>query len=334
MPRTINPLRTLKQTAKELRQAWTTGADVRSRLQLCGDVILYRVLSVVSLPAAERRVRLASGVTVTYRLNRGDIQSVREIWFDEGYKLPFDIAPRVIVDLGANIGMTSLWYSKRYACRNVIAVEPSAANARLLRKNLAENGVDAEVVEAAVGSQDGTAQFVSARDSNVGALGGAPGSDGVSVPVVSMPTIMRKVQSLGLDSIDLLKIDIEGGETDLLSSNIGWLDRVQAIAIEFHPDRVDYPGLVGRVAATGLQYVPGDSVFESHNDSFVRGELTAAVQGKIDEVYAGNAPEISKLRGEGLSLVQIAGVLNGRGEKTRYGQAWNDIAVSRVLASQ
>lgn len=318
---------------KELRQAWAAGGDTPSRLQLAADVILYRVLAIVQLPPAERSATLGCGVKITYRLNRGDIQSVREIWFDEGYKLPFEIAPRLIVDLGANIGMTSLWYSTRYGRPAIIAVEPSAENARILRKNFADNGIAAEVVEAAVGARDGKATFLAARDSNVGKLSAGAGAAGVTVPVVSMRTILQKAAKFGDGRIDLLKIDIEGGEADLLSADIAWLERVGAIAIEFHPDRVDYPALVGRIKAAGLQYVPGDSVFEDHNDSFVRGELSDGVRSRVRQVYAPVAPAVAKLRSAGVSILAIAEFLNAQGERTSYGKPWDDISVSRVLSS-
>jgi FkbM family methyltransferase len=316
---------------KELRQAWTAGADARSRLQLSVDVLLYRFLSVARLPPVERCATVTGGVKIIYRLNRGDIQSVREIWFDEGYKLPFDIAPRLIVDLGANIGMTSLWYSKRYACPAVIAVEPSAENAKLLRKNFAANGIEAVVIEAAVGSRDGKATFLAARDSNLGTLAHGVSAEGVTVPVVSMRTVLQKAEKLGRGTIDLLKIDIEGGETDLLSADTAWLGRVGAIVIEFHPDRVDYWDLVNRIKAAGLQYVPGDSVFEAHNDSFVRGELSAGVRSKVREKYAACAPEAEELQSAGVSRLAIAEFLNARGRRTGHGKPWDDVSVSRVL---
>ena len=76
-------------------------------------------------------LRLRGGVTITYRFNKGDIWSVREVWLFECYRPPFEIAIDHVLDLGANIGLTSLWLAKRYGCGRIIAVEPSAANARL-----------------------------------------------------------------------------------------------------------------------------------------------------------------------------------------------------------
>jgi hypothetical protein len=60
------------------------------------------------------------------------------------------------------------------------------------------------VIEAAVGAQDGTAQFDDHEDSNRGHVG----SGGRVVSVVSMDTLLRKLPP-GVD-VDLVKIDIEG----------------------------------------------------------------------------------------------------------------------------
>lgn len=42
------------------------------------------------------------------------------------------------------------------------------------------------------------------------------------------------MKNFGIDNIDLMKIDIEGGETDLLNTNTSWLSAVDHIIIEIH----------------------------------------------------------------------------------------------------
>jgi len=73
----------------------------------------------------------------------GDIQAIREIWFMPTYLPPFR-ADRldVVVDVGANIGFTNrvLRPSPR-APRTCVAIEPDADNARVLRRNLEQNGI-------------------------------------------------------------------------------------------------------------------------------------------------------------------------------------------------
>lgn len=266
-------MRGARRSALTVRAAWreSLGAlrlcdDPRSRARLVGDVMLYRVLRLYRLPRvnALRRIRLRTGEVVAYRLNRGDIQSIREVLLDEVYRLPFPLEPKVIVDLGANIGLTSLYLKNRYEPAVVIAVEADATNAELTRRNCEPLGVT--VIEAAIGPHDGIARFFASNESNLGAVSG-PDGEGTEVPMISMPTLL---DDLGITTIDLLKMDIEGGEQVLLDGPTEWLSRVRAIIAEFHPGVVDYEGLVRRLVEHGFRYFPAGSAWPGSMDAFVR----------------------------------------------------------------
>jgi hypothetical protein len=57
-------------------------------------VFLLPLARLVPLPDRnrERRIRVRGGIELNYRLNRGDMQSIREVWMDECYRLPFELA--------------------------------------------------------------------------------------------------------------------------------------------------------------------------------------------------------------------------------------------------
>jgi tRNA1(Val) A37 N6-methylase TrmN6 len=59
-----------------------------------------------------------------YRWNRGDLASIREVFVLEGYRLPVGFVPRTVLDLGANIGLTSIWLANNFPLEHLIAVEP------------------------------------------------------------------------------------------------------------------------------------------------------------------------------------------------------------------
>src|SRR6185312_5327332 len=98
--------------AHELRGGYRLTADPSSFARFAADVFLSRLTRKVPLPNRnrDRMIRVKGGVKLHYRLNRGDMQSIREVWIDECYRLPFDLVPDRLVDLGANIGLTSLWF--------------------------------------------------------------------------------------------------------------------------------------------------------------------------------------------------------------------------------
>jgi FkbM family methyltransferase len=231
------------------------------------DILASRLLAVTRWVPSNNELRTVisrEGITIHYRRNRGDIQSVREVYLDDVYRLPDNLRPRTLVDLGANIGLVSTLYARRYDLARVVAVEPVPANVEVLRHNLKANRVRAEVVEAAVGPQPRRARFVLSEASNLGHLG----EDGdLEVPVVTMPALLAKLGG----RTDLLKIDVEGGEGALLvGADVSWLDNVHAIIAEIHPDRVDYEEIVKAVTSRGFRYHPAGSLWPTSMDMFLR----------------------------------------------------------------
>jgi FkbM family methyltransferase len=253
--------------AHELRGGFAIAADTRSFLRFASDVFLARLIRVVPLASHNhvRKIRVRGAVLLHYRLNRGDMQSIREVWIDECYRLPFDLVPERMVDLGANIGLTSLWFAHRYGCKDVIAVEPLPANAHLVRLNLESNKVNAQVVEAAVGVCDGTARFQDSLDSNMGHLASDGGRE---VLVVSMDTLLGRLPSGA--QVDVVKMDIEGGEVPLLRENLAWLGRVRSLIAEFHPHLIDCTAAIESIESQGFRYIPAHSVSVDSMDAFVR----------------------------------------------------------------
>lgn len=262
----IRPVRTLRALSHEIGAAVALGGDIRSRVRLGADVILFRLLRVFPLPGENklRRIQLRRGGTIGYRLNRGDIQSIREVLMDEAYRLPFPVRQSaVIVDLGANIGLTSLYYYSTLQPRLIVAVEPDPSNAQLVRENL--TGWPVVVLQAAVGPHDGTAGFMRNRASNLGSL--SPHASGIAVSVMSMDSVLESVPD---GSNVIVKLDIEGGEESLLRGDTAWLSRVDGLIVEFHPDRVDYAGLVQVLEVAGFYYIPAGSSWPGSMDAFTR----------------------------------------------------------------
>jgi FkbM family methyltransferase len=258
-----------KGVAHELRGGYRLAADPQSFARFAADVFLSRLARRMPVPGQhrDRMIRVRGGVKLHYRLNRGDMQSIREVWIDECYRLPFDLTPVRLIDLGANIGLASVWFARRYGCGSIVAIEPSPENARLTRLNLEDNQIAAEVIEAAVGAHDGSAQFEDAGDSNLGRLNASGG--GRQVTVISMETVFKRFPQGA--SIDLVKMDIEGGEGPLLADNLGWLGRVRSIVAEFHPTVIDYPAVVKTIQDQGFRYVPAKAAADFDSmDAFIR----------------------------------------------------------------
>jgi FkbM family methyltransferase len=268
-PKQMSRLKRLVAAILHLMQEWRACArlcaDPKSALQLGLDFALSRFLpwSHENRVHRCREVRLRGGIQLCYRLNKGDLHSIREVWFDEAYRLPFDLPSGTLLDLGANIGLTSVWLAKKYVIERVIAVEPDQSNAILARRNLDLNAIKSEVLEAAIGSQEGTVGFESNQVSNLGRVS----EKGLPVTMITVDTILERS---ACQRLALVKIDIEGGEQQLFEGPMNWLDCTDAIIIEFHPTLVDHPKIIKAVAGRGFTYIRSNSVFPNNMDCFKR----------------------------------------------------------------
>lgn len=239
---------TICNVQSELRHARRLSDDRRSWLRWSADILAYRALRVVRVPGHDRvrTIRIGGGAELAYRLNRGDVLTLREVWIDEVYRLPEPCDAASLVDLGANIGLTSVWFAKRHGCSHVVAVEPLPANVALLRRNLESNAINATILQAAVGPAAGEALFAPALDLNSGRLGAGC----LPVEVVSMPAVLA---TLGADGrADVLKIDIEGAEAELFAGELAWLAGVETVLLELHPEVADGASLVSAIQRAGL----------------------------------------------------------------------------------
>jgi FkbM family methyltransferase len=168
------------------------------------------------------------------------------------------------VDLGGNIGLAGIWLARRHGFERVVIVEPVAGNAVLAKLNCELNGVEAEIVEAAIAPQPGHVNFALAGGHNQGRIDESS-SNGIQVRTTTIPEIVG-----GEGTIRLMKVDIEGGEGPLLTQQAGWLHRVLAVTAEFHPTLVDYPGLIEALGDAGFTFFPAGSVHPLACEAFLR----------------------------------------------------------------
>jgi FkbM family methyltransferase len=135
----------------------------------------------------------------------------------------------LVIDAGANIGASSVYFALQYPSGRVVAIEPEKGNAELARRNC--EGLEVVVREAALGAQSGTAFLSDPGHSDWGFRVGETGEH--AVPVVTVPEILRDAEKAGYFPL-LCKIDIEGGEAGLFAKNYAWVDSFALIIIELH----------------------------------------------------------------------------------------------------
>lgn len=142
-----------------------------------------------------------------------------------------DFSPNTIVDAGAHIGMASIWFALQYPAARIIAIEPEPSNFAALIRNTAPYRT-VTPIHAALWREDGEVTLGASNAHPKGAFQVLE-NGGQSVRAITIETAMREA---GIDSIDLLKADIEGTEIEVFES-CPWIEDVQVIAIELH-DRI------------------------------------------------------------------------------------------------
>lgn len=184
-----------------------------------------------------------------------DIDSFSEVFVYDVYRLVLDHVSECkrIIDLGANIGLASLYFAVHYPQAVTVSVEPHPANYEMLVKNL--HGLLAagkcRTLRAAVWSEETSLVADPTKPSDqYNAFAVCKSAKELESPFridgVTVPKILREC---GWDQVDLLKIDIEGAETELFRGKLDWLARVRALAIEFHGNArkiCDFDGVARR----------------------------------------------------------------------------------------
>jgi FkbM family methyltransferase len=142
-------------------------------------------------------------------------------WFDPAERalIERELPPDgVFVDIGANVGLYTLWAGRKLgAGGRLLAFEPQAEALRRLKANLSFNYIEAPVtlIEAAAWDADATLAFQDDRD-NLGG-GSAVLDHGETPGHVPARAVAAVLAESGIGRIDILKIDIEGAEDRVLA---------------------------------------------------------------------------------------------------------------------
>lgn len=197
------------------------------------DVRLFRALRCGHITAGTEvalGLRAREPITLACRAGTSDVAVLWDTFF-AGYHRPVAPLPAapVILDLGANVGYTTVDLALRHPRACVLAVEMDAANAALAARNTVTLGSRCQVVRAAVWDENGEVTY---NGDQAWSYRIDSRSNGVhSAPSVTIDTLLDQYN---LHMVDYVKMDIEGAEARVLKSGASWLGRVRQICIEVH----------------------------------------------------------------------------------------------------
>lgn len=182
-------------------------------------------------------VHTKDGLMIAIRRNCTDAMVLAEIFLDKSYTHGLHLHDQpVVIDIGGYIGDFALYAAKCLNASKVVVCEPSPRNWALLEKNVANNHFHDRIIMVNKAVTDGKEIMlnVDAPDRGQARVSAYhPTNDQRrTVPVVTLSSL---VEQHGLEIIDLLKIDCEGGEYDILLSTPSELfRRIRNIVFEYH----------------------------------------------------------------------------------------------------
>ena len=162
---------------------------------------------------------------VYYRSSTSDMTLIYEILLQSKYKseyfFPKEINPKIIFDIGGNIGITAIYLAKVFPDAIIYTFEPLKENFELLEKNI-QFYQNIKAFNFGLGSENGNFKVYLSNDSeNFGGISFYPnpvGNKAESYVLCEVKNINDIIKNFNIESIDLIKIDTEGAEYDILSS--------------------------------------------------------------------------------------------------------------------
>ena len=173
---------------------------------------------------------------VYLRPETSDTDVFKQLFYEEEYNFPLDFTPQTIIDAGANIGLAAVYFSNQYPDANIVSIEPEPSNFDVLVKNT-HKYKNVFSINAAL-HKNSEAKIIM-EDKGLGHWGFMTKEvkedvpvDAIVIPTISISDIMRENN---FESIDLLKIDIEGAEKELFESSYeNWLPKTRVLVLELH----------------------------------------------------------------------------------------------------
>lgn len=171
------------------------------------------------------------------RKNTSDKFVFRQIFIDKDYDIDFRIKPQIIIDAGANTGLSAIFFTNKFPKAKVFSIEPENSNFKCLLENTKyyknilclQNALSnipnqkIETISLGLGKWGFTTRVINDIENSK------------NENIINSITIDEIVSEYNIKHIDILKIDIEGGEKELFESNYSkWIPITKYIIIEFH----------------------------------------------------------------------------------------------------
>jgi len=202
-----------------------------------------------------------TGFLVSLEQSSSDSQVYEQIFMQEEYRAvleavaEYGIPMKTMIDAGANVGFTTLYFKDQFHDLRVIAMERSPDVFKKLKRNVLNNQLK-NVFLCPKGLWSSSARLKADRTFRDGQdwsfrIVEANESERADIETLSTNDLIELNE---LVNIDFLKIDIEGSEKQLFESeSLSWLDITRVLAIEIHDEFNCRDDIEGKLREKGFR---------------------------------------------------------------------------------
>jgi len=167
-----------------------------------------------------------------------DFDTYEHVFVLNQYDIPINFEPKLIIDGGANIGMSAIYYALRYPKAKIISLEVSPENFDLLKHNT-RDFPNVKPICKGVWNESGHLKIINqGAGENAFMVKRVDSASEGTIPAISLHDIMLQEN---VDVLDIVKLDIEGAEKMVFANNFeSWLPKTRLLIVELH-DRMQ-PG--------------------------------------------------------------------------------------------
>jgi len=151
----------------------------------------------------------------------------KQIYVDKCYQFSTSSKEPVIIDCGANVGLSALFFAQSFPKAKILAYEADANIHQCLSANVKQLH-NVEAIHKAIWTNNDGVQF-SAEGADGGSVSIADSARTINVPSVSLSDVLAQHTTIAM-----LKMDIEGAEVEVIRSAKNDLHKCENIFIEYH----------------------------------------------------------------------------------------------------
>ena len=195
--------------------------DLKERLNLlCGYKTPYKML------VGEHVVNFSGYIETKHEFS--------EIFLRGDYGIEYQAKAPVIIDCGAHIGLSILFFKMRYPDAMITAFEPDPTNFKMLKCNIRHACIGVKLENKALFDKDGELWFEADRQSMSKLSKVMVANKTIKVPTVRLSTYID-------GPVDIVKMDIEGAESEVIKevAQAGKLSYIKNLIMKFHYAKED-----------------------------------------------------------------------------------------------